>query len=43
MFVKQKCAEYGMFENWYCGDLKMDVKHRLLDTRERLGETPNFF
>ena len=40
--VLRKCAEYGEFENWYCGDLKMNVIQRLLDTRKLLGQTPKF-
>lgn len=35
----RKCAEYGIFENWYRGDLKMDVKQRLYATRSLLGQT----
>ena len=38
----RKCAEYGVFENWYRGDLKMNVKQHLYDTYRRLGQTPNF-
>ena len=36
----RKCAEVGAFENWYRGDLKMNVFQRLCDTRRRLGQTP---
>ena len=38
----RKCAEYGFFENWYRGDLKMNVKHKLYDTKRLLGQTPDF-
>ena len=34
----RKCAEYGPFENWYRGDLKMNVRQRLYDTRRLLGQ-----
>ena len=36
----RKCAEYGIFENWYRGDTKMNVKQHLYDTRRLLGQTP---
>lgn len=36
----RKCAEYGEFENWYRGDLKMNVKQHLYDTKGLLGQTP---
>lgn len=36
----RKCAEYGIFENWYRGDTKMNVKQHLYDTRGLLGQTP---
>ena len=39
----RKCAEYGEFENWYRGDLKNNVKQRLLDGRRLLGQTPKNF
>ena len=38
----RKCAEYGIFENWYRGDLKMDIKQKLYDTKRLLGQTPDF-
>ncbi|MBR7133343.1 MAG: glycosyl hydrolase 115 family protein [Clostridia bacterium] len=38
----RKCAEYGIFENWYRGDLKMNIKQILYDTRRLLGQTPNY-
>ena len=38
----RKCAEYDFFTNWYRGDLKMNVKHRLYDTKRLLGQTPDF-
>lgn len=38
----RKCAEYGKFENWYRGDLKMNVKQRLYDTMKTYGQTPEF-
>ncbi len=37
----RKCAEYGVFDNWYRGDTKMNVWQRLYDTRRLLGQTPN--
>lgn len=37
----RKCAEYGEFENWYRGDMKMDMKQRLFDTKRLLGHTPD--
>lgn len=37
----RKRAEYGDFEHWYRGDLKMDVKQRLYDTMRLLGQTPD--
>lgn len=33
----RKCAEYGDFENWYRGELKMNVKQKLDITRKLLG------
>ncbi|MBQ9714615.1 MAG: glycosyl hydrolase 115 family protein [Clostridia bacterium] len=33
----RKCAEYGEFENWYRGELKMNVKQRLYRTKQLLG------
>ncbi len=39
----RKCAEYGIFENWYRGDLKMNVKQKLYDTVRLLGQTPDFY
>lgn len=38
----RKCAEYGIFENWYRGDLKMNIKQKLYDTKRLLGQTPDF-
>ncbi len=38
----RKCAEYGIFEHWYRGDLKMDIKQKLYDTKRLLGQTPDF-
>lgn len=38
----RKCAEYGYFTNWYIGDLKMNIKHKLYDTKRLLGQTPDF-
>ena len=38
----RKCAEYGIFENWYRGDLKMDIKQKLYDTKKLMGQTPDF-
>lgn len=35
----RKCAEYGNFRNWYRGDLKMEIKKRLIATRRLLGQT----
>jgi hypothetical protein len=40
LLAHRKCAEYGIFKNWYRGDLKMNVKHRLYDTRSLLCQTP---
>ncbi len=37
----RKCAEYGIFENWYRGDLKLNVKQKLYATKELLGQTPD--
>ena len=34
----RKVAEYGNFENWYRGDLKMNVKQRLEDTKQLLKQ-----
>lgn len=39
----RKCAEYGAFENWFRGDLKMNVVQRLLDSRRLLGQIPKIF
>ena len=38
----RKCAEYGKFENWYRGEVKMNVNRKLLDTKMILGQTPDF-
>ena len=38
----RKCAEYGIFENWYRGDLKMNVKMHLYNTKRLLGQTPDY-
>ena len=38
----RKCAEYGIFENWYRGELKMNIKQNLFNTRMLLGQTPDF-
>lgn len=38
----RKCAEYGVFKNWYRGDLKMNVKQKLYDIKRLLGQTPDF-
>lgn len=38
----RKCAEYGVFENWYRGDLKMNVKQHLYNTKRLLGQTPEY-
>ncbi len=38
----RKRAEYGIFENWYRGDLKMNVKQHLYNTKRLLGQTPDF-
>lgn len=35
----RKCAEYGIFENWYRGDVKLDTKRVLMETRRLLGQT----
>ncbi|MBE6789371.1 MAG: hypothetical protein E7539_06920 [Ruminococcaceae bacterium] len=39
---RRKCAEYGWFENWFSGDVKLDVKLRLFKTCVLLGRTPEF-
>ena len=38
----RKCAEYGIFINWYRGDLKMNIKQYLFGTKRLLGQTPDF-
>ena len=38
----RKRAEYEIFENWYRGDLKMNVKQHLYNTKRLLGQTPDF-
>jgi len=38
----RKCAEYGYFENWFRGDLKMDTVGRLYSTRRLLCQTVPF-
>lgn len=38
----RKCAEYGIFEDWYRGDLKMNVKQYYYDTKRLLCQTPDF-
>ena len=40
LLAHRKCAEYGIFENWYKGDLKMNIKQRLYDTRAIACQTP---
>ena len=35
----RKCAEYGEFENWYRGEIKLDVKQKLYDTQRLLGQS----
>lgn len=35
----RKCAEYGVFENWYRGELKMNIKQHLQSTKRQLGHT----
>jgi len=39
----RSCAEYGEFKNWYRGELKMNVKQQLYNTKRLLGQTPNVF
>lgn len=39
--IERKNAEYGDFENWYRGDLKMNVPQRLASTKRLLGQTCN--
>lgn len=36
----RKCAEYGIFENWYRGELKMNIRQKLYATKELLGQAP---
>ena len=38
----RKCAEYMNFKDWYRGDLKINVKQKLYDTKRLLGQTPDF-
>jgi len=38
----RKCAEYGIFENWYRGEIKMNIKQNLFNTKMLLGQTPDF-
>ena len=38
----RKCAEYGVFKDWYRGDLKMNIKQRLYYTKRFLGQAPDF-
>ena len=40
LLSQRKCAEYGIFRNWYRGDLKMNIKQKLYDTRSLLCQTP---
>ena len=34
----RKVAEYGEFENWYRGELKMNVKQKLENTKRLLNK-----
>jgi hypothetical protein len=40
--IYRKVAEYENFENWYRGDLKMDVAQLYLSTKKLLGHTAEF-
>lgn len=33
----RECAEYGIFKNWYRGDVKMNIKHCLAETKGIMG------
>ena len=35
----RKCAETGIFENWYRGDTKLNIRLRLLETKSLIGQT----
>lgn len=37
----RKVAEYGYFENWYRGDLKMNIKQKLENTKHLLKQISN--
>lgn len=34
----RKCAEYGIFQDWYRGEIKMNVQKRLMQTKELLAQ-----
>lgn len=34
----RRCAEYGVFANWYRGDTKMNIRQLLLNTKRILGK-----
>ena len=36
------CAEYGIFQHWFRGDTKMNIKQCLFETCKLLGHTPDF-
>jgi hypothetical protein len=37
----RKCAEYGIFQDWYRGEVKMNVENRLMQTKDFLAKTEN--
>ena len=37
----RKCAEYGEFEKWYRGDVKFNIKYRIMDAYRLIGLTPD--
>ena len=37
----RKCAEYGEFEKWYQGDVKFNIKYRIMDAYRLIGLTPD--
>ena len=41
LFAENKCAEYGIFRDWYRGEIKMNVPKRLMQTKDLLAKTEN--
>ena len=37
----RKCAEYGEFEKWYRGDVKFNIKYRIMDAYRLIGLAPD--